>query len=69
MRPHWTLVEDNKLDERKREQDNEGSDIGLQLNITTQTKGQNANNDQETKTQRLIDSSAQMESEQGRSQI
>ena len=68
MRPHWTLVEDNKLDERKREQDNEGSDIGLQLNITTQTKGQNANNDQETKTQRLIDSSAQMESEQGRSQ-
>ena len=48
---------------RGREQDNEGSDRGLRLNATTQTKGQNTNEDWKAKTQRLMDSSAQMKSE------
>ena len=63
MRPHWTLAEDDKLDEWGREQDDEGSDRGLRLNATTQTKGKNANEDRKVKTQRLMDSSTQMESE------
>ena len=50
---------------RGREQDDKGSDRGLQSNATTQTKGQNTNNDQKIKPQSLIDSSTQMESEQG----
>ena len=63
MRPHQTLVENNKLDEYGRKQDDEGSDGGLRSNATTQTKGQNVNKDQKVKTQRLMDSSAQMKSE------
>ena len=67
-RPHWTLAEDDKLDEWGREQDDEGSDRGLRSNATTQTKGQNMNKDRKVKTQRLMDSSAQIESERGGSQ-
>ena len=56
-------MENDKLDEYGRKQDDEGSDGGLRSNATTQTKGQNVNKDQKVKTQRLMDSSAQMKSE------
>ena len=50
---------------RGREKDNKGSNRGLRLKAATQTKGQNVNEDLRTMTRRLIDSSTQMESEQG----